>query len=94
MSSEQNRRNRDAGSGQYVTEEFAKENPSTTVSEKTDSSKLAEAFLKRLSKEGGAIVSSNDVTTDGITFARAEGRFYADENNFGYVWIPIKRTWR
>lgn len=74
--------------------ESTKENPKTTVSETSDSSKLAEAFLKRLSKEGGAIVSSNDVTPDGIVFARSEGRFFVDENNFGYVWIPIKRTWR
>jgi len=94
MNNNSPKRHRDAGTGEFVSDEYASEHPDTTVSERPAAANEAEKFLKRVSKDGGVIVSSNDVTTDGITLARAEGRFFVDENNFGYVWIDFKRTWR
>lgn len=46
----------------------------------------AEEFLKNLSESGGAIISSSDCTPEEIEAARIEGRFFADDDNDGYVW--------
>ena len=48
----------------------------------------AEKLLEKLSREGGVIVSSNDVSTPGIAIARACGRFYVNKDNMGFVHLP------
>lgn len=87
-----NKRFRDAESGEYVSEEYAAANPSTTVSEAVPAGVTADSFLKVLGKHGGAIVSSNDCSTDEIAIARQENRFYVDADSYGYVWVPIEEA--
>lgn len=48
----------------------------------------AEKLLEKLSREGGVIVSSNDVSTTGIAIAQACGRFYVNKDNMGFVHLP------
>lgn len=43
------------------------------------------AFLQRLTLEGGAIVCSEACSERELAYAKKEGRFFVDENNYGYV---------
>jgi hypothetical protein len=49
----------------------------------------AETFLKKLATDGGAIISSNDLSPEEIETARREDRFFVDEDGLGYVYEPI-----
>lgn len=85
MSSSKNTHERDAESGRYVSDEYAKEHPSTTVSE---SAKKPEIWhlLKMLSTDGGAIVRSSDVSAeDDLEQAKTDGRYWGD-----FVYVPIE----
>ena len=53
-------------------------------------SESALEFMKRLSVERGAIVSSADCSEMEIAFARSENRFYVDGDSLGYVLRPEK----
>ena len=76
---------RDARTGEYVTEEFALENPATTVSERIwQQGKLA-GLLERLEKDGGAIVRAEDLCPDEIEEAQADGRSWGN-----FVFVPIE----
>ena len=44
-------------------------------------------LLQRL-RHGGRIVSTAELSPEEIATARAEGRMWVDEENFGYVWQP------
>jgi len=51
----------------------------------------ADQFLQKLALEGGdkaVIISSNDCTPMEIAFARAEDRFYVNDEGFGFVLRP------
>lgn len=82
------KRHRKAGDGEIVSQDYAEANPLTTVSE-TIKPQLAEKFLKRLAKTGGAIVSSNDLSAEDIAEARAGERMFVDDDGFGYIYQPI-----
>lgn len=58
--------------------------------EQNDQNISAIEFLQLLAEEGGAIVSSNECTTEEISDAQAEGRFYADSEGYGYVHNPFE----
>jgi hypothetical protein len=45
----------------------------------------ASNFLRRLTLEGGAIVCSEACSERELSYAKKEGRFFVDENNYGYV---------
>jgi hypothetical protein len=45
----------------------------------------ASNFLRRLTIEGGAIVCSEACSERELAYAKREGRFFVDENNYGYV---------
>lgn len=53
--------------------------------------KLDEAILALL-KEGGALVGSAACSPMELAFARTEGRFFVDENGYGFV--LRYRQWR
>ena len=77
-----NKHNRDAGSGKYVSQQFADEHKGETVSETApDISRL----LSKLTKGGGAIVSVADLGDDDIAQARKEGRISG-----AFVYVPIE----
>jgi len=42
-------------------------------------------FLRRLTLEGGAIVCSEACSERELSYAKKEGRFFVDDNNYGYV---------
>lgn len=48
----------------------------------------AEEFLLNLAKQGGRIVSTNDLTVFEIAGARACDRLFVDQNGFGFVYFP------
>lgn len=39
---------------------------------------------------GGAIVSSNDLSAEDISKARADGRLWVDRFAYGYVYLPLE----
>jgi hypothetical protein len=48
--------------------------------------KTAKELLNKI--EGGRIVSSNDLNNHQIVEARANNKFYVDENGLGYAVLP------
>ncbi len=50
----------------------------------------AEEFLKKLASDGGAIVSSNDLSPEEIDDAKTEERMFVDDAGFGYVYVSIE----
>ncbi len=48
-----------------------------------------EDLLKKL-LNGGAIVSSNDLSHEDVVKAREEDRLFVDEDSYGYVYVPIE----
>ena len=48
----------------------------------------AVGFLKRLSVDGGSIVSSAALTPDQVKLAWDENRIFVDQENLGYVLLP------
>jgi hypothetical protein len=80
--------NRDAGSGKYVSQDYADQHKDTTVSETEAKKSTAEAFLKKLDG-GGAIVSSKDLSEEDLAAVPAE-MFYVDSDGRGYVYVPIE----
>jgi hypothetical protein len=84
-----NKKHRDAGSGKYVSEEFADANPTTTVSESTGgqpycSDELKE-LLMRLQIHGGAILRSEDLSSADIEKAISDGQYA-----MGFVYVNIE----
>lgn len=55
---------------------------------KKETTMTADQLLDKLSREGGVIVSSNDVSTPGIAIAQACGRFYVNKDHMGFVHLP------
>lgn len=47
-----------------------------------------DALLERLKTEGGAIVSSNDLSPMAIALGQAASRMYVDKDGFGFVHVP------
>lgn len=45
-------------------------------------------FLQRLASDNGAIVSSNSCPIEAIEQARLDGRFFVDNEGFGYIFRP------
>lgn len=78
-------RDRDAGTGRYVSDEFADQHPETTVSEEVKPQPHIWRMLTMLSTGGGAIVREQDLTADEIETAKAEGRHWG-----GFVYVPIQ----
>ena len=50
-------------------------------------------FLHRL-KDGGSIVSSNNLTELAISQAQACKRFFVDKDGYGFAYIPIWKPYR
>lgn len=48
-----------------------------------------EKLLDKLKKEGGAIVSSSQLTKVEIAEAGACGNMYVDADGFGFCWIAV-----
>lgn len=49
-------------------------------------------FLKLL-RQGGVIVSTNDLSSEQIAVARNHNRLFVDESGFGYVFcLPIQEV--
>jgi hypothetical protein len=79
-----NPKHRDAGSGQYVSEEYAEANPATTVSESVGEQPHIWKLLGKLSQDGGAIVREQDLSEEDLAAAKSEGRHWG-----GFVYEPI-----
>lgn len=47
-----------------------------------------ENLLELLIAHGGKIVSSNNLSPEGIEQARASGRMYVDSFGYGFIWEP------
>lgn len=45
-------------------------------------------LIEKLLLEKGCIVSSASLDEEGIAQARASNRFYVDDNNYGFAWMP------
>jgi hypothetical protein len=84
MTSNSPTRNRDAGSGEFVTEEYAEAHPDTTVHEKVEERPHVWALLSKLSTTGGAIVREQDLSPEDLEQAKSEGRHWG-----GFVYEPI-----
>jgi hypothetical protein len=84
MSDNNPKRHRDAGSGHYVTEDYAEANPDTTVSE-TSKQPDVWKLLTKLSQNGGAIVREQDLSAEDLEKAKAEQRHWG-----GFVYEPIE----
>jgi hypothetical protein len=78
------KKSRDAGSGKYVSKKFAKENPATTVEESAER-QAAWQFLRKLSRDGGAIVRIKDLSPEDVAKANKEERSFGD-----WVYEPIE----
>lgn len=48
----------------------------------------AAELLAKLARHGGSIVSSNDLDTVEIAYAKRCNRMYVDEHGLGYIWKP------
>lgn len=94
MSSQDKKRFRDAGSGEFVTEEVSIREPETTVSEIIRPKSDVEQFLHRLTVEGGIIAPAKNFTPEGITLAKYERRYFTDAEGNGYVLVAYERQWR
>jgi len=51
--------------------------------------KYLERFFRKLAEDGGAIVSSNDLSAKEIDKASEEERMLVDDDGFGYIYVPI-----
>lgn len=76
--------NRDAGSGKYVSQDYADQHKQTTVSETAGSAHIWK-LLERLSTQGGAIVREDDLSAEDLAAAKADGRHWG-----GFVYVPIE----
>lgn len=47
-------------------------------------------LFELLKMHGGTIISSNNMTVDEINEARAGGRFYVDDDGFGFAWEFVR----
>ncbi len=84
MSKNNPKRYRDAETGEYVTEEYAKENATTTVGE-TDGNRGRWKILNRLYRDGGAIVRAADLSPAEVEEAKADSRTFG-----AFVYVPIE----
>lgn len=51
-----------------------------------ESMETPQELFELLKQYGGQIISSNNMTVDEINESRAGGRFYVDDDGFGFSW--------